>query len=101
MALIVTSMPVTVGLLGWCPCGCLPEALVANDPKDDPSQPASSGEHHHHDSQHCRSNQAVSYCPLVDELPLTEWLDAGPLDVDREELIPPTHAVRLIRPPRA
>ena len=97
-ALALTSMPITVGLFGWCPCGCLPETLVPYD--HDPAEPASNGEHHH-DSQHCRGCQVLSYCPLVGELPLTEWLDAGPLAADCQEQIPPTHAVRLIRPPRA
>jgi hypothetical protein len=100
-ALALTSMPVYVGLLGWCPCGCIPEALVAsNQNNDDPSQAPAEREHHH-DSHHCKGCQALSYCPLIGEPMQTLWADAGPLVVECSDLLPPGHVVRQIRPPRA
>ena len=95
-------MPVYVGLLGWCPCGCIPETLgYPESGDDDPSQPKSPGENHHHDSEHCRGCHGMPYCPLIVEPPFTEWTDAGRLAVEPDEQLPPHHVIRLIRPPRA
>jgi hypothetical protein len=101
-AMTLTSMPVYVGLLGWCPCGCVPEALVYPEADDsDPTQPQSPGEHHHHDSQHCRGCNLTSYCPVVVELPFAEWADAGLIAAEPEQQLPPHHVAPLLRPPRA
>jgi hypothetical protein len=96
-ALVLTSLPVSAGLLGWCPCGCLPETLV-NTPVPGDSAP---GEGDHHDSDHCRGTQHLPYGPLpADEL-VAERVDAGTLAAEADELLPPTHHAPLIRPPRA
>src|SRR4051812_368737 len=99
-ALSLTSMPITVGLLGWCPCGCMPEALIYPEAGDDDPSQHTSGKEHHHDSQHCRG-QAMPYCPLLAEPPQTERVDAGPLIAEIEQQLPCIQVNPLLRPPRA
>lgn len=94
-ALGLTSMPIAVGLLGWCPCGCLPDTLVYDDPQQPP------GDDHDHDSQRCHGCHAVSYCLPTVDMPACEWLDAGPLAAESEPRLPPIHINPLLRPPRA
>jgi len=97
-ALMLTSMPITVGILGWCPCGCLPEALVY--PDRDGDSHSHDEDHHHHHSSHCRGVQGLPYCPVFDEFPQTILVEAGLIAVVINEELPPSHVSRLLRPPR-
>jgi hypothetical protein len=100
-AVLLTSLPISVGLLGWCPCGCIPDAIVsAPINKDDSSKPTPAQEDHH-DSHQCRGCNGLPYCPMLAEPPQVEWADAGQLVIESTDLLPPSHFVRLIRPPRA
>jgi hypothetical protein len=100
-ALALTSMPVYVGLLGWCPCGCIPEVLVSSDQSSDDQSQSPSEREHQHDSHHCKGCLALSYCPLIVEAIQTEWTDAGPLVVESSNSLLPGHEVPQIRPPRS
>jgi hypothetical protein len=96
-----TSLPVTVGLLGWCPCGCIPDVLgpAGSTPDGERSE---SGDSHHHDSHHCRAGCATPYCPLLTEVCLAGSSDeVGQLVVEFEQHVPFTFHAPLIRPPRA
>jgi hypothetical protein len=92
-----TSLPVSVGLLGWCPCGCLPETLGPSSE----SEHSDNGDSHHNDSHHCRGICTTSYCPLVADVNVAVADHTGEVEPDLEQHIPFTFNVRLIRPPRA
>mgnify|MGYP001252719022 CR=1 FL=1 len=95
--LVFTSMPVSVGLLGWCPCGCLPATL--GDPDSSKGESESEG-HHDSDSSHCRGCHPLPYCPLLDHPPTTQQSISGEVAVEATVQIPPANDLFLIRPPR-
>ena len=96
---LLTSLPVTVGLLGWCPCGCLPSALVYPS-ADDKNDSASGSDHHDHDCSHCRGHSTITYCSTMVELPLIDCFDCGTLALDTDHQLPAGDLVPPIRPPR-
>lgn len=99
-AAALTSLPITAGLLGWCPCGCTPEALVYQYPSEDGSEPSSSSDDSH-DSHRCHGCHPLPYCPLLTDAPSAEWIASGSVALESIDSALPHHVIRLIRPPRA